>query len=269
MNEQLIMLILLRLCYLYFKIGIRVQFGYYATPHVALQIRFGQEPLSTYGANVGAPEPVPRMRLFMSLQRSSLCEPFPAQFTDVRFFSCMNANVLDQLVLFGEAFRAHVTCVRFVPGMGSQVELELFPAGQALSANVAEHGQINLVVLVLLYGVSPQTTGRLVVLLADGAVEFYQWPARQYFVVGGSPVRGQVPREHKVLPANFTLEWLLPGVEILVLDGVSAYSEGFGADLTFELGGALVSSNVHLQVVLGAVSVVAEVTGVLIVLAVT
>lgn len=145
---------------------------------MTLEVRLGQEPLSAHGADVGTPRPVSRMRLLVRLQGSPLREPLPAQFAHVRLFPGVNADVLDQLVLLGEALGAHVAGVRFVPRVGPEVELELLPAGQSLAADVAEHRQVDLVVLVFLDGVSPQAASRFVVFLAYGAVEFDEWFAR-------------------------------------------------------------------------------------------
>lgn len=55
--------------------------------------------------------------------------------------------------------------------------------------------------------------------------------------------------------ANFALERLLASVEVLVLNGVCTDREGLVTNLTLITRGTFVSSNVHLNVVPGSVSV--------------
>lgn len=75
---------------------------------------------------------------------------------------------------------------------------------------------------------------------------------------------------HEVFPADLTLEWSFAGVEVLVFYGVGALPEGLATYRAFVLpGGALVTSHVGLRAVLARGLVVAKVTGVFAVFAVS
>lgn len=69
--------------------------------------------------------------------------------------------------------------------------------------------------------------------------------------------------------ANFALKRFFTGVKVFVLDGVSAHGESFSAHFTLVLGGTFVGAHVHFHVVFRRVFVVAQVTTVLPILAVT
>ena len=57
--------------------------------------------------------------------------------------------------------------------------------------------------------------------------------------------------------ADFALEGFLTGVKVFVFYGMCAGSESFLADFAFVLGGAFVGFDVHFDVVLENVAVVA------------
>lgn len=100
-------------------------------------------------------------------------------------------------------------------------------------------------------------------LVARNAIEFSQGQTCNHFVVGGAAVVSQALRVHEVFPTDFTLEWPLAGVEVLVLHGVSAFSERLAADTAFILSGSsFVASDVGLCAIFARGLIVAKVAGI-------
>lgn len=232
------------------------------TLHVSVHDALRNVSLPADPADVGT---FTRVGPLVDPQRRPLGEPLSAEVANERFLTGVHPLVLFQLLLPRKALGADFAGVRFVTRVNPPVKLQLLLAGEPLSADITEHRGVHPGHVVLAQVVPPQAGRRSVMFVADGAVVLHQRSPRHYLPVLGSSVRREEPREHKVLAADLALEGLLSGVEVLVLDGVSAHGERLLANLAFVLGGTLVGLDVHLYVVLGGVAVLAEVTRILIV----
>lgn len=231
--------------------------------HVRVHYPLRYEPLPADHAHVW---PLPRVRPLMYPQRRPLRETLAAILADKRLFARVHPLVLLQLLLPGEALGAHLAGEGFVSSVDPPMELQLLFAGQPLPADVAEHGRVYARGIVLAEVVPLETCGGGVVLVADGAVVLHQGAARHDLPVLRPTVRRQEPGEHEVFAADLALEGLFSGVEILVFYGVGTHGESLAAYLALVLSSALVGSHVHLDVVFGSISVIAQVTFVFVVL---
>lgn len=84
--------------------------------------------------------PFPRVHSPVIFERGRICKLFPAVAAGVRLLAGVDSHMLSHIDTSGEAFPTGAAYVRLLPRVNPDVEVEVVPPGESVSADLALEG---------------------------------------------------------------------------------------------------------------------------------